>query len=150
MLRFLALNVLVAVLISGGAEAETAKKGCADHWQIELDPESFANNGAGKTFTPRDLAAFRARIQTTLRSAAADACNGKKLPPIRAAAVRRVRVFSASGASEPHFYSAKKGVLNFEWVFAEEELAVPARATMVGGLLCWSDPAHKMCSDEGD
>ncbi len=150
MIRFLALTALVVALAISGGQAKAREGGCADHWQIELDPESFANNGAGKRFAPVDLAAFRARIRAALKSAAADACDGRKLAPIRAAAVRRVRVFSASGASEPHFYSAKKGVLNFEWVFAEESLAVPARATMVGGLLCWSNPADKMCSDEGD
>ena len=139
--------LMLAALLATSAPAPSA---CADHWQVELDRESFAHNGAGRTFTPAQLAAFRTKVQAALRVAAADACRGKKVAPSRAASVRRVRVFSASGASEPHFYSAAKETLNFEWVFAEESLALPARATMVGGLVCWANPSEPMCADEGD
>lgn len=130
--------------------AAPAGHGCADHWAVELDGASFAHNGAGRTFTEAQLSAFRGRVQSVLRTAAADACRSKALAPARAAAVRRVRVLSASGASEPHFYAAGKGALNFEWVFAEEGLAVPPRATMVGGLICWSKPSEKLCAEVGD
>ncbi len=150
MIRILALPAVLAVLASSDAYAKTGQTGCADHWQAELDRDSFVNNGAGKTFTPVALAAFRARIEAALRSAAADACNGKTVAPSQAEAVHRVRVFSASGASEPHFYSAEKGTLILEWVFAEERLAVPARASLVGALICWASPANKMCADQGD
>ena len=130
--------------------AASPQGGCADHWQVELDRESFANNGAGKTFSAAQLTAFRAKVTGALRTAGADACRGKKVPSSQAAGVRRVRVFSASGASEPTFYSPAKGTLNFEWVFAEEGLAVPPRATLVGGLICWANPSEKMCADQGD
>lgn len=132
----------------GGADA--APHGCADHWTVELDRESFANNGAGRTFTPVDLASFRRKMEAALRTAAADACTGGKVSPLHAAGIRRVRISSASGASEPHFYSRAKGTLNFEWAFAEERLAIPARATMVGGLACWANPKENLCADEGD
>ena len=142
--------ILAGAALAGAMPAEAAERGCGDHWAVELDGESFATNGAGKTFAPAQLADFRARIQAALRTAAADSCNGKKVPPQRAAAVRRVRVFSASGAIAPHFYPAEKGALSLEWIFAEEGLAVPARADMVGALVCWADPREKACSDEGD
>ncbi len=145
------LAILLAIAaVAGALPAKSAPRGCADHWAVELDGESFANNGSGKTFTPAELADFRTRIQAALRTAAADACNGKKLPPSRAAAVRRVRVFSASGATEPHFYPAERGTLSLEWVFAEEALAVPAQEDMVAAVVCWADPTEKACSDEGD
>lgn len=139
-----------AVALAALIGAPDAPRGCADHWQVELDRESFAHNGAGRTFTGGELADFRTKIQAALRTAAADACRSKRLSSSRAAGIRRVQVFSASGASEPHFYSATKGTLNFEWVFAEEGLAVPPRATMAGGLMCWADPAEQACSDQGD
>jgi hypothetical protein len=142
--------VFMALVCSGEVQAKPVRSGCADHWQIDLDRDSFANNGAGKTFTPVDLAAFRVRIQAALRSAGANLCNGKRVTSLQAAAVRRVRVLSASGASEPHVYSAAKGTLNLEWVFAEEGLALPARTSLGGALICWANPADKMCSDQGD
>jgi hypothetical protein len=142
-------TLLFAALLAG-APASAAPRGCANHWAVELDRDSFAHNGAGRTFTAAQLAAFRTRVQAQLRTAAADACAGKRVPIPRAASIRRVRVFSASGASEPHFYSSGKSALNFEWVFAEEGLAVPPRSTMVGGLICWANPAEPLCANEGD
>ncbi len=141
---------MIGTLLISAMLAASASPGCANHWAVELDRDSFAHNGAGRTFTAAELAAFRTRVQAQLRTATADACAGGRVPPSRAANIRRVRVFSASGASEPHFYSTRKGTLNFEWVFAEEGLAVPARANMVGGLICWADPAEPLCANEGD
>ena len=141
------IGTLLSIALAAGAPA---RPGCARHWTVELDRPSFAHNGAGRTFTAAQLAAFRARLQAQLRSAAGDACAGKRVPAARAAAVRRVRVLSASGATEPHFYAGARGTLNFEWVFAEEGLAVPARSNMVGGLICWVDPAEPSCAGEGD
>ena len=146
----ISISKLAVLALFAAAPAESAQPGCADHWQVELDRESFAHNGAGRTFKPAELAAFRAKIQAALRTAAADACNGRKVAPARAASVRRVRVFSASGASEPYFYPAEKGALSFEWVFAEENLAIPARADLVGALVCWANPTKKACADQGD
>jgi hypothetical protein len=143
-------TAMMLPLIVAATAAPGYARGCADHWQVELDRDSFAHNGADRTFKPAELAAFRTRIQSALRTAAADACKGKELPPSDATAIRRVRIHSASGASEPTFYSPFTGTLNFEWVFAEEGLAIPARADMVGGLICWAKPDEKMCADLGD
>jgi len=141
---------MAGILLIAALIATSPPRGCASHWAVELDRDSFANNGAGRTFTAAQLAAFRTRVQAQLRTAAADACAGKRVPSSRAAGIRRVRVFSASGASEPHFSSTRNGTLNFEWVFAEEGLAVPARSNMVGGLICWADRAEPLCANEGD
>ena len=140
---------MVGTLLIASLLATSPPRGCASNWAVELDRDSFAHNGAGRTFTAAQLAAFRTRVQAQLRTAASDACAGGRVPSARAAAIRRVRVFSASGASEPHFYSTRKGLLNFEWVFAEEGLAVPARSTMVGGLICWADPKEPLCANGG-
>ena len=142
--------MIAPLLIAALAAGAPAQPGCAAHWTVELDRPSFAHNGAGRTFTPAQLAAFRARLQAQVRTAAADACAGKRVARSRAAAVRRVRVLSASAATEPHFYAGGTGTLNLEWAFAEERLAVPARANLVGGLICWADPAEPLCRDAGD
>jgi hypothetical protein len=150
MRALLAIGALAFAGTAVSASAKVANAGCADHWQVELDGESFAHNGTGKTFSAAQLAAFRTKVKAALKTAAADACRGKKVATAGAASIRHVHVLSASGASEPHFYSTAKGTLNFEWVFAEEGLAVPSRATMVGGLICWANPSEKMCAEEGD
>ena len=127
-----------------------AAPGCADHWKVELDAESFANNGAGRTFGTADLEGFRAKLLTQIKVAAEDACRSGSLKPAQARAVDRVQVLSASGASEPHFYAGRARTLKLEWVFAEENLAVPPRATLVGALICWSRPDNPACAGEGD
>jgi hypothetical protein len=151
LMRIMFIAVAIAAIAAIAAvPAAAAPKGCADHWAVELDRDSFAHNGAGRTFPAALLAAFRAKVEAQLRIAAGDACGSRKLTVARASAVRRVQVHSASGASEPHFYSDGKAKLHFEWVFAEEDLAVPPRADMVGGLICWANPSEPACADEGD
>jgi hypothetical protein len=137
----------LAVLIAG---AEPAPRGCADHWSVELDRDSFASNGAGRTFTGEQLSAFRAKVQSALKSAVGDACRKGSVGPTLAREVRTIRVFSASGATEPHLYAAGKQRLNLEWMFAEENLAVPSRAEIVGGLTCWVDPRASACLEPND
>lgn len=132
------------------ALASAAQEGCADHWKVELNAESFANNGAGRTFRSAELNTLRAKLQDQLKIAAADACRSGSLRPAKAKAVDRIEVLSASGASEPHFYAGGTRTLKLEWVFAEEGLAIPPRATLVGALTCWSDPDNPACADEGD
>ena len=132
------------------ALAGAASGGCADHWRVELNAESFANNGAGRTFGGAELKSLRAKLEAQLEVAAADACKSGSLKAAKARAVDRVEVLSASGASEPHFYVGGTRTLKLEWVFAEENLAIPSRATLVGALTCWSQPDIPACADEGD
>jgi hypothetical protein len=138
---------MIAILV---ALAAASSPGCGDHWIIEFDRESFAHNGAGRAFSAASLAAFRSKVGAQLKIAAADACASRNVTRSRAAAVRQVRVVSASGATEPHFYSGGKARLNFEWVFAEEGLAIPPRADLVGALVCWAKPTEPACASEGD
>ena len=86
--------LLLALLAAAGAQG-----GCADHWSVALNAESFAGNGAGKAFSAAELEAFRARIEARLRSAIGDACARGAVKPAAARAVRQVEVSSASGAS---------------------------------------------------
>ena len=130
--------------------AGAATGGCADHWKLDLNAESFANNGAGRTFDSAELKNLQAKLETQLKVAAADACKSGSLKVAKARAVDRVEVLSASGASEPHFYVGSGRTLQLEWVFAEENLAIPPRATLVGALTCWSQPDNPACADEGD
>ncbi|HET6942595.1 MAG TPA: hypothetical protein VFH89_10570 [Sphingomicrobium sp.] len=137
--------LLLASLAAGGAQG-----GCADHWAVALNRESFASNGAGKTFSAVELEAFRAKIEAQLRSAIGDACEHSAVKPAAVKAVRRVEVSSASGASDPFLYQAVDGTLRFEWVFAEEDLAVPPAKDIVAGMACWTDPNGKACNSPGD
>ena len=130
--------------------AGAATGGCADHWKVELNAESFANNGAGRTFGGTELKSLRDKLEAQLKVAAADACKSGSLKVAKARAVNRIEVLSASGASEPHFYVGGSRTLKLEWVFAEGNLAIPPRATLVGALTCWSQPENPACAGEGD
>ena len=67
-----------------------------------------------------------------------------------AKAIQRVTVSSASGASDPFLYRTAKGTLQFEWIFAEEDLAVPPAKDIVAGAACWIDPNGPACASGGD
>ncbi len=149
-IRGIALPVLLAAAAVSGVTTAKAKPGCADHWTVEIDRASFANNGAGKTFTPAELEAFRGKLRDALKSAVGEACRKGKVRLASAAGIRKVLVLSASGATEPHAYAAGKEALNLEWVFAEENLAVPSRSEIVEGLSCWTNPKGRYCGPEGD
>lgn len=137
--------LLLASLAAAGAQGS-----CADHWSVALNSESFAANGAGKTFSSAELDAFRARIEAQLKSAIGDACARGAVKPAAAKAVRHVEVSSASGASDPFLYEAPDGTLRLEWVFAEEDLAVPSPMDILAGTACWTDPNGKACNNAGD
>lgn len=141
---------MIAPLLLASLAAPGAQRGCADHWSVALNAESFAANGAGKTFSAAELEAFRAKIEARLRSAIGDACARGTVKPAAARAVRHVEVSSASGASDPFLYQAPDGTLRLEWVFAEEDLAVPLPTDIVAGSVCWTDPNGKACNSSGD
>ena len=138
------------ILFAALAAATPAKSGCAGHWAVELDRDSFANNGAGRTFSAARLAAFRTQLEVRIKSAIGGACKAGKVRPALAKSIRRVKVFSASGASEPHLYRHPGGGLALEWVFAEENLALPPAKDIVAGTACWTDPNGAACAAEGD
>lgn len=137
---------LIAVLIA----AAPAQGGCADQWKIELNRDSFARNGAGRRFRDAELAVFNAKAQVALRTAVGEACRERLVRPSTAKTVRRLEILSASGATEPHFYPARKAMLRFEWDFAEENLAIPEKRAIRAALACWSNPRGRSCAAEGD
>ena len=132
------------------AMVAAAPPGCADHWTVTLDADSFAHNGAGKTFSAPKLALFRDKVDAKLKAVVDAACRNGDIAPAQAKAIRRVRVASASGATEPHLYSAEKGELALEWVFAEEGLGIPPAKEILGGASCWLKPDGDACAAEGD
>ena len=141
---------MIGLMLLASLAAAGAQGGCADHWSVALNAESFAGNGAGKAFSADELEAFRSTIEAQLRSAIDDACAQGAVRPADARAVRRVEVSSASGASDPFFYQAPDGTLRLEWVFAEEDLAIPPARELVAGATCWTDPDGKACDSPGD
>jgi hypothetical protein len=130
--------------------AADARGGCADHWSVALDAKSFAQNGAGRTFSAAELDAFRSKIEAQLKSAIGDACASGAIEPASAKAVGGVEVSSASGASDPLLYQGTDRTLLLEWAFAEEELAVPTARELEAGAACWTDPDGESCNSHGD
>ncbi len=142
---------MIGTILSAALAATAGGQGgCADHWTVELSQASFANNGAHLTFTSAELEAFRAKVQDQLKSAIGNACRTGAVKAANAKAIRRVIVSSASGASDPFLYPAASGVLRFEWIFAEENLAVPPAKDIVAGAACWIDPSGPACASGGD
>lgn len=139
--------MIAAILL---ASLAAAPGGCADHWAVELNAGSFANNGSGKTFSAAQLSDFRGKVEGQLKSAINGACLRGTINPTIAQAVRQVEVSTASGASDPFLYQGSGGKLTFEWIFAEEDLAVPPATDIVTGAACWSDPNGKACNSPGD
>jgi hypothetical protein len=136
--------------IAAGAPANAAP-GCADHWGVALDRDSFAHNGASRTFPAATLAAFRTRIEALVKGAIADGCKSGRVKPALAKGVSKVTVFSASGATEPHLYPTGRRTLALEYVFAEENLRPPSRKEILDGAVCWTAPKSRQCAEsEGD
>lgn len=142
--------LVLAVALLGMSEGTGAVAGCADHWLVVLDEQSFASNGAGITFAAESLEDFRSRLEDALRHAVGSACEGGDMDPVVAADVRDILVHTASGASEPHFYAAGDRALHLEWVFAEEGLAIPPDGDIIVGLQCWIRPEDESCGAMGD
>jgi len=141
---------MIATLLFVSLATSGAASGCADHWKVELNADSFANNGAGRTFTSAELEAFRTKVEGQLKTAIGDACRTGAVQTASAKAVQRVSVSTASGASDPFLYAASSGTVAFEWIFAEENLAVPPAKDIVAGAACWTDPNGAACASGGD
>ena len=127
--------------------ARAAEAGCASHWKITLDRESFATNGAGRTFTTAQLAAFRTKVDAVLKGTIGEVCKRGKVPARLAKDVQTVTVTSASGATEPILFPVGRHGLDLQWVFAESDLDVPRRKDIVHGLACWISPKGRQCEE---
>jgi hypothetical protein len=144
---------LLIPLVAAAPPPKAAPAGCADRIAFDLDPRSFASNGAGGTFPAARLAAFRTRAARAFTAAADELCARRALPAGKVAALRRVVIQSASGASETTLYRAREfgpASLVFQYAFVEADLAVPDKSDIQLGLRCWADPRRKECEDMGD
>jgi hypothetical protein len=143
----------LVLLMAAAPPARPASAGCADRLSFDLDSKSFESNGANRLFPASRLAAFRAKAGRAFTAAADELCARKALPAGKIAALRRIVIQSASGATETTLYRAREfgpGSLVFQWAFAEADLAIPAKSDIQLGLRCWSDPRRKECEDVGD
>ena len=138
--------VILALGTGAWPAAAAVPAGCAAHWKVVLNDESFANNGAGRSFSKARLAAFRAKIEMALKGTIAEGCRKGKIRPQLAARARRVTVTSASGHTEPFIYDAGKGELELYWVFAEDNLGIPSRKDILDGIACWTSPKSRACA----
>jgi hypothetical protein len=135
---------------AANAAAPASAPACAVPERVELDVASFEGSGV-PAFPPQRLEAFRQSAAAAFRLAAQSACAAGEIEPARLAAVRRLLVQSASGATETAFYEdaegAGAGTLVFQYVFAEDDLAVPEAADIRMGLICWTDPERAECAE---
>ncbi len=141
---------VAALVVSIGTPVEAKFAGCADHWKVDLEAESFAHNGAGRSFSAAELATFRSKIEAKLKSAIGAGCRQGKVKASEAKKIKRVEVSSASGANEPTVYLRSPGTLALEWVFAEENLEVPPAKDILDGAACWTNPRSSACLESGD
>ncbi|HEX8641099.1 MAG TPA: hypothetical protein VF704_08065 [Allosphingosinicella sp.] len=134
----------------GNAAAGLPANACATPRQVELDAASFAREDA-EPFPPERLEAFKRSAAAAFGAAAEAACAAGEIEPSRLATIRRLLLQSASGATETAFYedaeSAGAGTLVFQYVFVEEDLAVPGHADIRQGLSCWADPERPACAE---
>ena len=132
------------------AAAPARASACPTPQQVEIDGASFVRSDV-PAFAPQRLEAFRDSAAAAFRSAAEAACLAGELDRARLAGLRRLLIQSASGATETAFYedaeSAGAGTLVFQYVFAEEDLAVPDPADIRIALICWSDPERAQCAE---
>jgi hypothetical protein len=138
-----------ATLVFGFAAwpaAAAVEAGCAAHWKVVLNDESFANNGASRTFSSAELAGFRAKIEAAVKGAIAEGCKNGKVKAALAKRVRKVTVTSASGAPQPVLFPFAAGTLDFEFPFAEDNLSVPSRKDILDGIACWTSPKSRACA----
>lgn len=127
---------------------QSTAAGCADRWVVELDPESFANNGADRHFAAARLGLFRDELERAVRGAVNAACAEDALKPVVAMPIRHIEVHSASGADDPTFSgSDDPSALHLEWTFAEHDLTIPSEMELRGGLICWTDPESDACAE---
>ena len=137
-------NVAKPVVVA----APAAPVGCAAGWAVTLDRDSFAHNGADKTFTAARLGMFRDQLELAVRGAVNAACAGGEIAPANAKAIKRVTAYSASGADDPTFFAGDDpATLRLEWVFAENDLTIPSEMELRGGLVCWSAPDSDQCTE---
>lgn len=128
------------------AAPAAAPADCASHWKVVLNDESFANNGAGRTFSRAELAAFRAKIEAALKGAVAEGCKSGQVKAALAKAIQKVTVTSASGAPQAVLFPFEARTLDFEFPFAEDNLSVPSRKDILDGIACWTSPKSRACA----
>jgi hypothetical protein len=141
---------VAALAVSVGTPVEAMSAGCADHWKVDIEGESFAHNGAGRTFSAAQLANFRGKIEAMLKSAIGAGCRYQNLWGRAQNKNTRAHVPRARGAPPPTLYLRSPGKLVLEWVFAEENLAVPPAKDILDGAACWTNPKSPACLESGD
>jgi hypothetical protein len=144
---FLIGTALAAAAAAPAVPAATAPAGCAAHWKVMLNAESFANNGANRTFSKAELDVFRSKIEAAVKGAIADGCRSGKVKPALARQVRTVTVTSASGAPQAVLFPDRPRNLDFEFPFAEDNLGVPSRKDILDGIACWTSPSSRRCGE---
>ena len=152
-LTFCVASLVVAILSasadstapgSSGASAAPAV-GCSANMEVVLDRGSFRSPG----LTSPRLEIFRNAAGRAFKAAAEELCASRKLSPRLLRQYRRLLIQSGSGATDAAIYSDPNGLgrdtLVFQWVFDEEDLALPNKSDIEEGLLCWADPRTKGC-----
>jgi hypothetical protein len=131
---------------------ETTPTGhCADHLAYRIEKASFAVSPTGR-FPAARLEDLRRRAGRAFTAAANDMCARKSLDPAALRQVRQVRIETGSGATETAVYDDPETgpeTLFFQYIFAESDLALPGKADIQAGIICWKEPARAECEGRG-
>jgi hypothetical protein len=147
MIRTLLIGAATLALGAGPWPAASAgPAGCAAHWKVALNDESFANNGASRTFSRAELATFRGKIEAAVKGAIDLGCKSGKVKPALAKRIQKVTVTSASGAPQAVLFPLEDRTLDFEFPFAEDNLSIPSRKDILDGIACWTSPKSRACA----
>ncbi|HJU76764.1 MAG TPA: hypothetical protein VJ597_02410 [Sphingomicrobium sp.] len=144
--KLLIATAILAIGAGAWRAASAIPAGCAAHWKVVLNDESFANNGAGRTFSSAELAEFRSKIEAALKGAVAEGCKSGKVKAALARGIQKVTVTSASGAPQAVLFPFEARTLDFEFPFAEDNLSVPSRKDILDGIACWTSPKSRACA----
>jgi hypothetical protein len=125
---------------------------CADHLAYRIEQASFAASPTER-FPAARLEDLRRRAGRAFTAAANDMCARKSLAPAVLRQIREVRIETGAGATETAVYDDPETgpeTLFFQYIFAEADLALPDRANIQAGIMCWKEPARAECQDRGD
>ena len=127
-----------------------AARGCADHWQVTIDKESFAVDRQGRKVSGDRLAAFIQSVVPAVRRAVNEACAAGEVDPAGAAAIRTLVVLNDGDRDTPKFYAddaegSTRTSLND--AFVSRDFAIPSEMELRQGMQCLTTMATQACEE---
>jgi hypothetical protein len=127
-----------------------AAKGCADHWVVTIQKESFRFDREGMPVSSDRLAAFTKSVVPAVRGAVNEACAAGEVDLAGAAAIRTLIISNDSDRDTPKFYvddpegSARTSLFD---AFASRDFAIPSEMELRQGMQCLTTIATQACQE---